>query len=126
MTSTVHDPMELLRNTLEERFQWHTDRLTELTVCSRRPDLGGYRRDTLTALIETSRRAITDTAQALRRMAEGTYGSCERCTATIPLHELRTMPHTRLCAACRRGRNAGVGAPAHRPRAANLRGRADV
>src|SRR5689334_5161137 len=38
VTSTVHDPMELLRTTLEERFQWHTDRLTELTVYSRRPD----------------------------------------------------------------------------------------
>jgi DnaK suppressor protein len=102
VTSTVHDPMELLRNTLEERFQWHTDRLTELTVYSRRPDLGGYPRGTLTERIATSRRAITDTAQALRRMAEGTYGRCERCTAAIPLHQLQIMPHTRHCARCRR------------------------
>ena len=117
MTSTVHDPMELLRNTLEERFQWHTDRLTEFTVYSRRPDLGGYSHDALTELIATSRRAITDTAQALRRMAEGTYGRCERCTVAIPLHQLQTTPHTRLCAWCRRGRNARVDiTPERRPR----------
>jgi RNA polymerase-binding transcription factor DksA len=87
VTSTLHDPIELLRNRLEEQFQRHTDQLAQLTVCSRRPNRGGYDHDTLTALIGSARQAVADTAQALRRMAEGSYGICERCgrTAQYPV-----------------------------------------
>ena len=102
VTSTVHDPIELLRNSLEEQFQRHTDQLALLTVCSRRPDRGGYDNDTLAALIGSTRRAVADTAQALRRMAEGRYGTCERCTAPIPLERLEVLPHARFCVPCQR------------------------
>jgi RNA polymerase-binding transcription factor DksA len=102
VTSIVHDPIELLRNTLEEQFQRHTDQLAELAVCSRQPDRGGYDDDTLAALIASSRQAVADTAQALRRMAEGSYGTCERCTAGIPLQRLEILPHARFCVPCQR------------------------
>src|SRR4051812_32118572 len=69
VTSTVPDPIELLRNTLEEQLQRHTDQLSALTVCSQQPDRGGYD-DTLAALIASSRRAVADTTRALRRMAD--------------------------------------------------------
>ena len=100
MTSTVHDPMELLRASLEEQFQRHTDQLSQLTVYSRRRDRDGYEHDTLAARIAATRRAVADTAQALRRMAEGSYGTCERCTATIPLERLEVLPHARFCVPC--------------------------
>jgi DnaK suppressor protein len=102
VTSTVHDPIELLRNSLEEQFQQHTDRLAQLTVDSRRPDRGGYDHDMLAALIGSARQAVADTAQALRRMAEGSYGTCERCTAAIPLERLEVLPHVRFCVPCQR------------------------
>jgi DnaK suppressor protein len=102
VTSTVHDPIELLRNSLEEQFQQHTDQLAQLTVCSRRPDRGGYDDDTLSALIGSARQAVADSAQALRRMAEGSYGTCERCTAAIPLERLEVLPHARFCVPCQR------------------------
>jgi DnaK suppressor protein len=98
----MHDPIDLLRNGLEEQFQRHTDQLAQLTVCSRRPDRGGYDADTLAALIGSARQAVADTAQALRRMAEGSYGTCERCTATIPLQRLEVLPHARFCEPCQR------------------------
>ena len=105
MTSTVHDPIELLCNTLEEQFQRHTDQLAELSLCSRRPDRGGYDADTLTALIASSRQVVADTAQALRRMADGTYGACEDCTTDIPLERLEILaPDARLCVLCQRTR----------------------
>ena len=85
MTSTLHDPIEKLRGTLEERFRRHTDRLAELTVPRREPYRGGYDDDTLVGLIAASRRGVADTAQALRRMADGVYGTCEYCAADIPL-----------------------------------------
>ena len=100
MTSTVH--IELLRITLEEQFQLHTDQLAELSMCSQQPDRGGYDADTLAALLASSRQAVADTAQALRRVAEGSYGTCERCTADIPLERLETLPHARFCVSCQR------------------------
>jgi DnaK suppressor protein len=101
VTSTVHDPVELLRDTLEEQFQRHIDQLSELTVSSRRPDRGGHDVDTLAASIASCRQAVADTAQALRRMAEGSYGRCERCGGMIPLERLRILPHARFCVSCR-------------------------
>ncbi|GAB2943234.1 hypothetical protein GCM10027280_34900 [Micromonospora polyrhachis] len=100
MTSTVHNPAELLRDTLEEQFRTHTDQLTELTVFSRQPDLGGYDRDTLNGLIASARQGVADAAQALRRMSEGTYGICERCQASIPVGRLEILPHARFCVPC--------------------------
>jgi DnaK suppressor protein len=102
VTSTVPDPIELLRNTLEEQLQRHTDQLSALTCCSQQPDRGGYDDHTLAALIASSRRAVADTAQALRRMAEGNYGTCERCTADIALQRLEILPHARFCVPCQR------------------------
>jgi DnaK suppressor protein len=101
VTSTMQDPMELLRNSLVEQLQRNTDQLAELTVCSRQPHRGTAD-DTLPALIAAARRAVSDTAQALRRMAEGSYGTCERCTADIPLQRLEILPHARFCVPCQR------------------------
>jgi len=102
VTSTVQDPLDLLRSSLEEQFRQYTDQLTELTACSRQPGHGGYDRDTLTALIGSARQAVADTAQALRRMAEGSYGTCERCADGIPLERLEILPHARFCVPCQR------------------------
>jgi len=102
MTSTVHDPIDRLQVSLEEQFQLRTGQLTHLTVCSRQPGRGGYDRDTLTARIESTRQAVADTAQALRRMAEGSYGTCQGCAAGIPLERLEILPHAQFCVPCQR------------------------
>ena len=102
MTSTVQDPIELLRDSLEEQFQRNTDQLAELTLRSRQPGRGGYDHDMLAELIASARQTVSDTAQALRRMAEGSYGTCERCTADIPLQRLEILPHARFCVPCQR------------------------
>jgi RNA polymerase-binding transcription factor DksA len=85
---------------LEERFAVHTTRLTQLTVYGRLPANGGYDPHTLDVLAASARQGIADTAQALRRMSEGTYGICEGCHKPIPLGRLRTMPHATHCAPC--------------------------
>jgi DnaK suppressor protein len=102
MTTTVHDPVDRLRAGLEEQFQLHTQQLTQLTVCSRQPGRVGYDHDTLTARIESTRQAVADTAQALRRMAEGSYGTCQGCAAGIPLERLEILPHAQFCVPCQR------------------------
>lgn len=37
---------------------------------------------------------------ALERVANGTYGTCERCGGTIPYGRLLVMPEARTCVAC--------------------------
>ena len=100
MTSTLQDPIDLLGDVLEEQFRRHTDQLAELVVCSQQPDRCGYDGDILTALITSARQAVADSAHALRRMADGNYGSCERCTGAIPLERLEILPHARFCVPC--------------------------
>jgi DnaK suppressor protein len=107
MTATLHhpahpsaEPMELLRCMLEEQFAVHTARLTQLTVYARLPRRAGYDPQTLEALIASSRQQIAQTAQALRRMSEGSYGVCEDCHRPIPLGRLRAVPSSAHCALC--------------------------
>lgn len=105
MPSTICRPTELFRSILEEQFQSHTSRLTELTVYGRLPRQGGgYDRETLDALIATARQDVADTAHALQRLAEGTYGVCELCRNDIPVGRLRAVPHARCCVPCQRSR----------------------
>lgn len=104
MTSTVHDPVELFGDIVEEQFQRHADQLSELISCTRKPDWGGYDEETLIALTISSRRALADTAAALRRMAEGTYGTCKRCAGSIPLERLQAVPQTPFCLPCQQVR----------------------
>jgi len=104
VTSTVHDPVELFRDILEEQFEQHTRQLGELIMCAQQPDRGGYDEETLIALTVASRQALADSAAALRRMAEGTYGTCKRCAVSIPLERLQTVPQAPFCVPCQRTR----------------------
>jgi RNA polymerase-binding transcription factor DksA len=106
--STICSSHELFRSILEERFQSHTNQLTELTVCGRLPGRGGYDRSTVDTLIAAARRDVADTALALRRMAEGSYGVCELCHNDIPVGRLRAVPHARFCVPCHRGQPPGA------------------
>jgi RNA polymerase-binding transcription factor DksA len=107
VTSAVHDPVELFRDILEEQFQRHADELSELISCTRQPERGGYDEETLIALTVSSRRPLADTAAALRRIAEGTYGTygtCKRCAGSIPPERLQAVPQTPFCLQCQQVR----------------------
>ncbi|MDP3790616.1 MAG: TraR/DksA C4-type zinc finger protein [Candidatus Omnitrophota bacterium] len=38
--------------------------------------------------------------EALKRVADGTYGNCPQCGKQIPKRRLDAIPHTELCIAC--------------------------
>jgi DnaK suppressor protein len=46
---------------------------------------------------------IGEMDDALGRIADRTYGSCERCHQPIPKARLRALPYARLCVACKSG-----------------------
>lgn len=55
-------------------------------------------REAIFASVEGERSLLQEVEDALERLAEGTYGHCADCDATIPLARLRAVPWTRYCA----------------------------
>ncbi|MET7836648.1 TraR/DksA C4-type zinc finger protein [Micromonospora sediminicola] len=104
MTHTLDDRAATLRELLERQFDDHTGQLTELTTAARQPDHGGHDPDTLRRLVEAARQGVADTAGALQRMSEGTYGVCERCGDDIPTARLEIRPSARFCVPCQQRR----------------------
>ena len=104
MTSTIHDEFDSLERALEARFQSHTDRLISLTEAILTGDggSGAYDRDTAASIAAMSRRELAEISDALRRLAEGRYGTCDRCRVTIRLERLAARPTARFCVACER------------------------
>ena len=49
-------------------------------------------------------RTIEEIDAALSRIEAGTYGSCDRCGATIPEERLELRPFTATCVACQPSR----------------------
>jgi RNA polymerase-binding transcription factor DksA len=47
--------------------------------------------------------AVEEIDDALRRIADKSYGYCERCFQPIPKPRLRALPYARLCVACKSG-----------------------
>jgi len=47
--------------------------------------------------------AVEEIDYALERVADKTYGYCERCFQPIPKPRLRALPYARLCVACKSG-----------------------
>ena len=53
-------------------------------------------------LQERERVKAAQLAEALRRLDEGTYGTCEGCAGPIEFERLSVFPETRTCARCAR------------------------
>jgi DnaK suppressor protein len=51
-------------------------------------------------LRETTKVELGKVTAALRRLADGSYGQCERCGSPIEEGRLRALPHTSVCLSC--------------------------
>jgi RNA polymerase-binding transcription factor DksA len=89
---------------LEQEYENHTERLAALLTSRARQSARTARRrgaDTAhVARVEAERLAIAECAQALRRLAEGSYGICEHCLGEIPLEDLELNPAVASCRGC--------------------------
>ena len=94
------EPMELLHCMLEEQYTVDIARLTQLRVYAALPRHAGYDARTLDLQITCVQQRIAETAQALRRMSEGSYGLCVGCRRPIPLGRLRVAPQATHCTLC--------------------------
>jgi RNA polymerase-binding transcription factor len=80
---------------LEQQYEGHTEALAALVQRRRRRTA-----DDVAEATAQARQALADVAQALRRMAEGSYGTCERCSGDIEIDHLESQPAARYCRAC--------------------------
>ena len=106
MISNVRGRTDRLRLVLEEQFERHTDELTRLTGHGGAAERNGLDPHTAAALVDSSLQVLADTIEALKRMADGTYGVCERCRHDIPVERLEILPHDRFCVPCQQTRHA--------------------
>jgi RNA polymerase-binding protein DksA len=58
-------------------------------------------------LEENSEHVLAEIDAALRRIDEGTYGSCERCGRPIDPERLEAIPYATLCIDCKRRQERG-------------------
>lgn len=56
-----------------------------------------YERSVVESLLRQSRRTLAETAAALVRIEDGTYGVCERCGRPIADARLDARPFSRFC-----------------------------
>ena len=56
-----------------------------------------FEREKDLSILEQVEAELADVEHALRRLDEGTYGTCEVCGQVIPEERLEALPATRLC-----------------------------
>ncbi|MFV2103188.1 TraR/DksA family transcriptional regulator [Micromonospora sp. LOL_024] len=61
-------------------------------------------RDTAQSLLRTILDRRAQYEHALARLADGTYGFCEGCTAPIPVERLEIFPSATTCVTCKQTR----------------------
>ncbi len=52
------------------------------------------------ALLRSGDRELAEIDSALARIAEGSYGRCVRCGASIGRHRLNALPESAQCLSC--------------------------
>jgi RNA polymerase-binding transcription factor DksA len=104
-SSRTLSPAQLaqFRSMLEEQRDFRRDQLAALRRPQVRHRLGGGSSEISLVLTVGARNALNEVLAALRRMDEGSYGRCERCSATIGTERLEVLPQTPICMACQRG-----------------------
>lgn len=92
LRKTLHEEVSRLRERSEVvGYGDHADAAVDSAsdeICSR--------------LAEIESRELAEIEEALRRIAEGTYGRCESCGGRIPAMRLNILPCTTRCVACQR------------------------
>jgi DnaK suppressor protein len=59
-----------------------------------------FERSQVDALVHQAERHLAEVDAALERLADGVYGTCERCGTQIPSERLEARPVARSCVSC--------------------------
>jgi len=61
-----------------------------------------YERELSIDLASTEQKVLYQIDEALKRMDEGAYGTCQQCSKPITMSRLNAVPYTSLCISCQR------------------------
>ena len=91
-----------IRDQLDQQRRFRIEQLDELTAdaaeaITTADDPRGQVARVLKLAAES---ALVEIEGALRRLEQGTYGTCERCTKPIPWERLEVLPMAGLCTPC--------------------------
>ncbi|MDQ4097819.1 MAG: TraR/DksA family transcriptional regulator [Actinomycetota bacterium] len=96
--------LEQVRETFADEHltdETESDSLGELTggLDQHQADVGTetFEREKDLSILENVEAELADVEHALRRIAEGTYGTCEACGRPIDADRLEALPAARLC-----------------------------
>lgn len=88
-----------LREQLEGQVTFRKEQLRELYAFGGSEDTAA-RREVDAELERAAQWALDETEDALRRMDEGSYGTCTSCHEPIAVERLEVIPHARFCPGC--------------------------
>jgi RNA polymerase-binding transcription factor DksA len=100
-----------MRARLEARLESLHGRLAEINVTLREPEDDDFEEqaaeldddDVLESLSHAGRTEVQLIETALRKINEGTYGTCVECGKAIPNRRLQALPEAAKCLSCARG-----------------------
>lgn len=109
-TERIRAALQERRAELREEYDQHLaeiaelqrDRLTD-SAGDDQADTGSktFEREQEISLANSILERITQVERALERLAEGSYGWCERCGSAIPVERLAAFPSATLCVRCK-------------------------
>jgi DnaK suppressor protein len=82
------------------QFAQHAAALADLTANSSEDTTAGRDRAMAALHAYRAREAIEEIEDALVRIDDGGYGTCQSCNRPIPFERLEAIPQARFCAAC--------------------------
>jgi DnaK suppressor protein len=102
--------LDRFRPALREQLDTQRSSLTAIEASAHRSyGLADDDEAVIVARLHAVHRLIADSEQALARIDDGTYGTCQRCSREIPLARLEVVPHARYCVTCQQYMDARGG-----------------
>jgi DnaK suppressor protein len=62
-----------------------------------------YEKELHLDLTEKNKQLLMDIEDALSRIDNGSYGTCEKCSSDISIERLKALPFAKKCIKCERG-----------------------
>ncbi|MEP7022070.1 MAG: TraR/DksA C4-type zinc finger protein [Pseudonocardiales bacterium] len=90
----------LLRDLLDAHRSFRCDQLDQLHRAALLPGRTDAERQINESLVAGAQGTLREIMRALRRMDEGSYGSCLHCFEPLPIERLEVLPQAALCMSC--------------------------
>ena len=90
----------LLRDLLEAHRSFRCDQLEQLRRAALLPRRTATDREINDSLVSGAQASLREVMRALRRMNDGSYGTCLSCFEQLPIERLEVLPQAALCMTC--------------------------